>query len=266
MVLPPGGTVLDALDAYLEARWDGAVGQAAEVPEQRAGEGALAGWVRERLRELPPGPTADSALRAGTLLREFRSRRSAWNAAALRLLDDTYTFVATGPRRHDDWAHDVRAVMHRSVRDPRGWIRLDGDRAGDVRRALPAYPFDPPDAAGFPARLRSVDADTAVGALAVMAEEWQGEAAPVRTRPDRDALLADARVLLDRYGAGACYWTNATTTAAGGLDFVAAGLAGTRSHSFLTSAYVGGLDLLEDLGLIAVSADEVGVFWSIGAY
>ncbi|MFH9954007.1 SDR family oxidoreductase [Streptomyces roseolus] len=42
MVLTPGGTVLDALDAYLEARWDGAVGQAAEVPEQRAGEGALA--------------------------------------------------------------------------------------------------------------------------------------------------------------------------------------------------------------------------------
>lgn len=264
MALPPEETVLDALDAYLEARRDGAVEPAPEVPERRAGEEALAGWVRERLRALPPGPTGDSALHAGTLLREFRSRRSAWNAAALRLLDDTYTFVATGPRRHDDWAHDVRAVMHRSVRDPRGWIRLDGDRAGDARHTLPAYPFDPPPASGFPARLRPVDADAAVGALAVMAEEWQGESAPLRTRPDRDALLADARTLLDRYGPDAGYWTNATV--ADGSDFVAAGLAGTRSHPFVTSAYVGGLDLLEDLGLIAVSADEVGVFWSIGAY
>ncbi|NML52632.1 hypothetical protein HHL19_17555 [Streptomyces sp. R302] len=265
MALPPDESVLDALDAYLEARWDGAAAQAPELPEHRPEEGTLVGWVRERLRELPAGPTRDSALQAGTLLREFRSRRSAWNAAALRLLDDTYTFVATGPRRHDDWAHDVRAVMHRSVRDPRGWIRLDGDRTGDVRDTLPAYPFDPPAASDFPARLRPVDADEAAGALAVMAEEWQAEPAPVRTRPDRDALLADARTLLDRYGPDARYWTNATTAQAGS-DFVAAGLAGTRSHPFVTGAYVGGLDLLEDLGLIAVSADEVGVFWSIGAY
>ncbi|MEU2544063.1 hypothetical protein ABZ618_01235 [Streptomyces roseolus] len=214
---------------------------------------------------LPPGPAGDPAPHEGTPQREFRCGRSAWNAAALRLLDDTYTFVATGPRRHDDWAHDVRAVMHRTVTDPRGWIRLDGDAAADVRHTLPAYPFDPPAASGFPARLHPVDPDTAVGALAVMAEEWQGESTPVRTRPDRDALLADARTLLDRYGAGARHWTNATA-ATGRPDFVAAGLAGTRSHTFVTGAYVNGLDLFEDLGLIAVSADEVGVFWSIGAY
>ncbi|PAX82693.1 hypothetical protein CLM81_26305, partial [Streptomyces albidoflavus] len=29
--------------------------------------------------------------------------------------------------------------------------------------------------------------------------------------------------------------------------------------------YVNGLDLCGDLGLIAVSTDEVGVFWSVGA-
>ncbi|MBO1284513.1 hypothetical protein J3368_10120 [Streptomyces sampsonii] len=48
-------------------------------------------------------------------------------------------------------------------------------------------------------------------------------------------------------------------------DFVAAGLRGTASYTFLTGAYVNGLDLCDDLGLIAVSADEVGVFWSVGA-
>ncbi|MDA4887607.1 hypothetical protein PFZ55_11985 [Streptomyces sp. MS2A] len=63
------------------------------------------------------------------------------------------------------------------------------------------------------------------------------------------------------------YWTNAKTAASDpGPDFLAAGLQGTRSHRFLTSEYVDGLYLFEELGLIAVTDDEVGVFWSIGAY
>jgi hypothetical protein len=112
-----------------------------------------------------------------------------------------------------------------------------------------------------------VEHRAAVAALAVMTEEWQSEPAPVRSRPDRDAVLADARALLDRYGPAARYWTNATAAASDSApDFVAAGLRGTRSHSFLTSAYVNGLDLFDDLGLIAVNDEEVGVFWSFGAY
>lgn len=100
-----------------------------------------------------------------------------------------------------------------------------------------------------------------------MAEEWQSEPAPVRSRPDRDAVLADARTLLDRYGPTARYWTNATAAASDPApDFLAAGLQGTKSHGFLTSEYLNGVDLFEDLGLIAVTDDEVGVFWSFGAY
>ncbi|MFH8786978.1 hypothetical protein [Streptomyces roseoverticillatus] len=191
----------------------------------------------------------------------------AWNAAALRLLDDPYTFVATGPRRHEDWAHDVLAVLYRAVPDPRGWIRLDGEINDIGGPALPAYPFDPPAAAEFPGRLYRLEAEAAVAALAVMTEEWQAEPAPVRSREDRDAVLADARTLLGRYGPGAGYWTNATAAASDPApDFVGAGLQGTRSHGFLTSAYLCGLDLFDDLGLIVVSDDEVGVFWSIGAY
>ncbi|MET8969418.1 hypothetical protein [Streptomyces hydrogenans] len=260
------GRELDRLDAYLEALWDGAeLPGAPAAPGGRDAEGPLVRWALDRLRGLPREPRETFRREVGGLLREFRGRRCPWNAAALRLLDDTYTFVATGPRLHDDWAYDVRAVMHRAVDDPRGRLRLDGDRRNDARDTWPAYPFDPPPASGFRARLHPLDADAAVGALAVMAEEWQAEPAPVRTRPDRDRILADARTLLDRYGPDARYWTNATAAAAAPPDFVGAGLAGTRTHGFVTGEYVNGLDLFDDLGVIAVGADEVGVFWSFGA-
>ncbi|MEU1486112.1 hypothetical protein [Streptomyces sp. NPDC005752] len=195
------------------------------------------------------------------------SSRSSWEAAALRLLDDSYNFVATGPRLHEDWAYDVLAVLHRSVPDPRGWARLDRDRENTARHEVPGYPFDPPAASEFARCLYPLEAEAAVTALAVMTEEWQAEYSPVRSRPDRDAVLADARILLDRYGPTASYWTNATAAASDpARDFVAAGLQGTESRLFLTGEYINGLDLFDDLGLIAVNDDEVGVFWSVGAY
>ncbi|MGW7274571.1 hypothetical protein ACWGH5_29100 [Streptomyces sp. NPDC054864] len=79
-------------------------------------------------------------------------------------------------------------------------------------------------------------------------------------------MLADARTLLDRYGPTARYGTNARAAASDPApDFLAAGLKGTESHSLLTSEYLNGLDLFEDLGLIAVTDGEVGVFWAFGA-
>ncbi|MFF0483140.1 hypothetical protein [Streptomyces sp. NPDC004435] len=289
----PDRTALDRLDAYLEALWDGTaepgagpfsgpgsepgiepgIEPGAEEPERSPAAGvddpdALHSWALDRLRRLPRTPRDDFVRRVGGLLAEFRGRRSPWNAAALRLLDDPYTFVAAGPRLHRDWADDVRAVMRRSVRDPRGWIRLDRDRLDDVRHTFPDHPFDPLAIAELPARLHPVGLDTAVAALAVMSEEWQAEPAPVRSRPspDRARILADARTLLDRYGPAAGLWTNATAAADGASpDFVAAGLAGTRSHRCATTEYVKGLDIVDDLGVIAVNEDEVGVFWSFGA-
>ncbi|MFJ4776613.1 hypothetical protein [Streptomyces sp. NPDC088762] len=269
MPLPADRTALDMLDAYLEALWDGTDQPPPQgaVPLAADGGGDLVRWALDRLRRIPGEPKDDFARQVGGLLVEFRSRRCPWNAAALRLLDDPYTFAATGPRRHEDWAYDVHAVMNRLVPDPRGWLRLDADRTNAARETLPAYPFDPPAPSELPGRLYPLEAESAVAALAIMAEEWQAEPAPVRSRPDRDALLADARTLLDRYGPAARFWTNATTAATGPApDFLAAGLQNTRSHGFLTSAYVNGLDLFEDLGLIAVSDEEVGVFWSFGAY
>ncbi|MEU6896151.1 hypothetical protein ABZ934_31275 [Streptomyces sp. NPDC046557] len=189
-----------------------------------------------------------------------------WNAAARRLLDDVYAFVATGPRSDGDWASDALAVMHRTVRDPRGWAALDWDRDNEVRQTLPAYPFDPPTASEFARRLHPLTLERAVGLLAVMTEEWQSEPAPVRSRPHREVVLTDARTLLARYGPHARFWTNAEAAAGdAGADFVTAGLARTRSHGFATSAYYRGVDIVEDVGLIVVSDDEVGLFWSFGA-
>lgn len=97
-----------------------------------------------------------------------------------------------------------------------------------------------------------------------MAEEWQSESAPART--GRPCWRAPVPCSV-RYGPAARYWTNAKAAASDPApDFLAVGLQGTESHRFLTSEYVDGLDLLEELGLIAVPDDEVGVFWSIGAY
>ncbi|MET9727372.1 hypothetical protein [Streptomyces zaomyceticus] len=278
MCADPDRTALDLLDARLEALGDGAGLPLPQAPaclpaegeggvEGADGGGELLRWVLERLRRIPCEPEDVFVRQVGSLLREFRRRRSPWNAAALRLLDDTYTFAATGPRRNENWAYDVHAVLHRTVADPRGWVRLDWDRTNTARHTVPAYPFDPPDVSKIPDRLYPLDPEAAVAALAIMAEEWQSEHAPVRSRPDRDAVLADARILLDRYGPTARYWTNATAAAGDPApDFLAAGLQGTKSHGFLTSEYLNGLDLFEDLGLIAVADEEVGVFWSFGAY
>ncbi|MFF8955528.1 hypothetical protein [Streptomyces sp. NPDC014894] len=280
-----GRPALERLDAHLEALRDGAdlpfpddlahladlthlthlTDDLTHFPDDPAD--TLVRRTLGRLARLPREPKDVLAREAGGLLTEFRAGLCPWNAAALRLLDDAYVFAATGPRRHAEWAHDVLAVLHRSVRDPRGWIRLDWDRANTARDTVPAYPFDPPAASALPGRLHRLEPEAAVAALAVMAEEWQSEPAPVRSRPDRDAVLADARTLLDRYGPAASHWTNATAAALDPApDFLAAGLRGTRSHSFLTSEYLGGLDLVEDLGLVVVTDDEVGVFWSFGAY
>ncbi|MFD5949682.1 hypothetical protein ACFWAZ_29965 [Streptomyces collinus] len=260
---------LDLLDAHLEALWDATGDALSPEPFSLAAEegSELVHWTLDRLRSVRREPKDAFSREVGGLLAEFRSRRSPWNAAALRLLDDTYTFVSTGPRRHKDWAHDVHAVLNRTVTDPRGWVRLDWDRANPARRTVPAYPFAPLDPASLPARLYPLEAESAVTALAIMAEEWQAEPAPVRFRPDRDTLLEDARCLLERYGPGACYWTNATVAASGPApDFLASGLQDTTSHCFHTCEYIAGLDIFEDLGVIAVNEEEVGVFWSFGAY
>ncbi|MFE5106953.1 hypothetical protein [Streptomyces sp. NPDC056663] len=182
---------------------------------------------------------------------------TAWEAALERLLDDVYTFAMTGPRRHDDWARDVLDVMDRSVTDPRGWRTLEWQIDKEGRENVrPSYPFLPLTAEQVYAWTYPVTASAAAELLASLTQEWFFEARPVRTRADRDDVLADARTVLGRFGADANFRTSsdlARTSAS--PDFLVGELAGGRAFT----------DYVMDLGLIAVSADEVGVFWSFNA-
>src|SRR5690606_9165552 len=90
--------------------------------------------------------------------------RIAWEEALQRLLDDVYTFAATGPRTHAGWQKDALAVMKRKVEDPRGWITLDWDKANDQQRAEDelCYPFVPLHEEELNGRLHPVTTETAV--------------------------------------------------------------------------------------------------------
>ncbi|MGE7386686.1 hypothetical protein ACQKM2_14525 [Streptomyces sp. NPDC004126] len=183
--------------------------------------------------------------------------RNTWEAALVRLLGDVHTLARSGPRLHEDWAEDVLAVMERSVADPRGWSALDWQADDAVREGgHPFHPFRAVPAEDVRAGLRPIQAGAAVGLLASLAQEWFFEASPVRAREDRDAVLADARTVLDRFGPGAAFWTSSDLArACDAPDFLARDLEG--GHPF--TGY------MMDLGLVAVSADEVGVFWSFNA-
>ncbi|WP_374775240.1 hypothetical protein OG756_22450 [Streptomyces sp. NBC_01310] len=180
-----------------------------------------------------------------------------WGAALVRLLEDVYTFARSGPRRREDWAEDVLGVMERSVADPRGWSARDSDTFEEGWEAgYPFYPFRAPTTEGLRAGLRPITAGAAVELLASLAQEWFFEGSPVRFREDRDMVLADARTLLDRFGPDAAFWTSSDLArTCDAPDFLARDLEG--GHPFT--------NFMMDLGLIAVSADEVGVFWSFNA-
>ncbi|MFD6226462.1 hypothetical protein ACFWFZ_06235 [Streptomyces sp. NPDC060232] len=180
-----------------------------------------------------------------------------WDRALLRLLEDVYTFARCGPRLHEDWAQDVCAVMERSVADPRGWSVLEWEMDEEGRRTYrPSYPFRAMSAGDIHDGLRPITAAAAVELLASLAQEWFFEGNPVRLREDRDMVLADARTVLDRFGPEAAFWTSSDLArTCDAPDFLAQDLKSGRPFT----------DYMMDLGLIAVSADEVGVFWSFNA-
>ncbi|MFD7032000.1 hypothetical protein ACFWAR_28625 [Streptomyces sp. NPDC059917] len=190
---------------------------------------------------------------------------AAWEGAALRLLDDPYVFASVGPRLRPDWAEDVLAVLRREQADPRGWIGLDWDRDGEERAAAgPSFPFRADlAAAALPATLYPLERAAATDLLASFTQEWTFETAPLygRTAAALEAVREDARTLLRRFdggGAGSpAYWTTSPS-------------ARTSAHpDFLRERLTGGgarwTDYLEELGLVVVTAAEVGVFWSFNA-
>ncbi len=175
-----------------------------------------------------------------------------WENAALRLLEDVYTFAATGPRTPAGWQRDALAVMNREVDDPRGWITLDWDKENEEERiSRPCFPFVPLSEEGLGSRLYPVTPETAVRLLVQMTFEW----GPAGTDEQVRMALADARTLLDRYGDRISCYSNVSE-------------ARRTSSPDLTNGVTGWNPLTEfigDFGFVVVSSEEVGVFWAFDA-
>ncbi|MCF6523826.1 hypothetical protein [Streptomyces sp. JJ36] len=178
--------------------------------------------------------------------------RERWEAAALRMFEDEYAFVAVGPRGHDDWAIDAVGVMERRLHDPRGWVTLDKDTSARADATRPrAYPFVNPGVEKIRERTFPITLSSAGRQLVAMVDDWfeafRIDGFPVRA----ERLREDAAILLARFGDDArCYSTSPKAQLGPRTDPVAEPSAG---YPFT--------DFTMDLGLIAASASEVGVFW-----
>ncbi|QNP63920.1 hypothetical protein [Streptomyces genisteinicus] len=173
-------------------------------------------------------------------------KRTAWEAAALRLLGDVYAFAATGPRTQADWRDDVLAVLRRDVSDPQGCLTLDRD-AAERDESHASFPFSTLTQETLAAKLFPVEPTVAVRLLITMTYEW----GPVPAQTD-SATWDDARTVLARYGQEISCYSNITS-------------ARTTSAPDLGAGVTGWMPLTEydgDAGFVVVSPDEVGVFWS----
>ncbi|MET9951156.1 hypothetical protein ABZ135_06325 [Streptomyces sp. NPDC006339] len=179
--------------------------------------------------------------------------QASWDAAVRHLYRDACAYIATGPRRHEDWTLDVLALTARAVPDPRGWARVD-DAEQDPRRAEdPRWPFAAHPAAYVAPRLQEIDRAGAEDLLLALTEAGC-TLDNLRYFDESPEELRDmARTVLARYGDGATYHTNVGKpgSAPGTLDFSREGLEYSPLGVFM-----------EDCGLVVVSATEVGLFWT----
>lgn len=191
----------------------------------------------------------------------------AW-AEALSMYERRYSYVLVGPRAHQDWVRDVAAVMRREVTDPRSWRWLDVDEGEEERLEEPFFPFvlppsAPQGAAAWRRGLRTVP-QTSVERLLVMLSTTWLDVPRERARNDfetrRPELERKARVILSRFPEETSFHTN-TGYPTGSTD------SRTDAPDFY-EATTGCTPLSQydwDLGLIAVSGTELGLFWSFDA-
>ncbi|MGV9313098.1 hypothetical protein ACWDR0_13000 [Streptomyces sp. NPDC003691] len=179
--------------------------------------------------------------------------QASWEAAVQHLYRDAVAYIATGPRRHEDWVLDALALMARAVPDPRGWVRVDDAEKDSERTGAPEYPFAVHSPEYVTARLEEIDRDSAENLLLALTEAGCTLANLRYFDESEDELRAMARTILARYGNEATYRTNVrkTGSAPGTLDFSQESL-----------GYAPLSVLMEDCGLVVVSGTEVGLFWS----
>ncbi|MFJ7155736.1 hypothetical protein ACIQUQ_12425 [Streptomyces sp. NPDC101118] len=181
--------------------------------------------------------------------------KAEWEAAVRKLYGGTFAYVATGPRRHEDWRIDVLDVMRRAVGDPRGWAGLADCPEGysEDGEEGPSYPFKEltPDVLGE--RLYAIEPEAAAEQLVAMAAPGcrLSNALPLFAE-GLDELLGLARSLVSRHGEAPEFFTNVPQ-------------AYDDRHPDYDATFRTWHDLtvyVQDIGLVAVSDAEAGVYWT----
>ncbi|MGP4084118.1 hypothetical protein [Streptomyces sp. KR55] len=179
---------------------------------------------------------------------------AAW-ADALTMYERRYSIVAVGPHHHEDWVLDAAALLRKEATDPRSWKSLEfyeeGDEEWSPDRLVPFRPADP----GWRSRLRTIPRSSAEHLLVAISTNWLDVTREPGLEDRRPGLEEKARVLLGRFPApNAQFFTNGWYGAGDPPDFYQpiAGCDPFSEHDW-------------DVGLVALSENELGVFWSFDA-
>ncbi|MFJ8547323.1 hypothetical protein ACIRFH_36220 [Streptomyces sp. NPDC093586] len=189
--------------------------------------------------------------------REAALDAGAWTAA-VEMYRNRYSFVAVGPRAHEDWLPDVAALMRREVADPRGWSGRDPEQGEEELDEDPSFPFrvPPADEAGaaqWRSRLFEIPRRAVVRLLVMLATDAMDVSRQYGFADRRAGMEEHARVILSRFPEGSRFFTN---TRHGG------------DHPDFYERVTGCWPMTQytwDFGLVAVSREEVGLVWSFDA-
>ncbi|MCF6523822.1 hypothetical protein [Streptomyces sp. JJ36] len=151
-------------------------------------------------------------------------------------------------RSDDGWGNDAVRMMAGAGRDPREWLSIDAyvrsDAGGESR------PFRPVSGRDMEGSLNAVSRDTARSLLVILSSGEED----VRHIPDfesnRQRLYGCSDTVLSRFGPDAQFWTS--------VDDPPEESDGTDLR--VSEWYALTVESM-DLGLVAVSPTEVGVFW-----
>ncbi|MFD3438978.1 hypothetical protein ACFWU3_15895 [Streptomyces sp. NPDC058685] len=175
--------------------------------------------------------------------------KASWSDS-LRALFGVGMFAAVGARRHEDWRLDALDVMQLKTDDPRGWPRMIMAPGGGQYGTGLTNPF----VAVMPADYNSAFPVSRKGAeqlmVSLMGDWFQVEEIPEIAAREHQ-LMSHAGVVLERFGRDALYFTNMSA-------------ARDNPHADMfhrEGSCEGFTEHVMDCGVIAVSAEEVGIFW-----
>ncbi|MCF6523818.1 hypothetical protein [Streptomyces sp. JJ36] len=178
----------------------------------------------------------------------MNSAREEWATALRELFGERAALASAAERSRHGWGHDANRIMARATQDPREWVSVDTLTRPDVDDTR--YPFRHFDDAHLEGSLNAVPRYTARNLLVIMSSGTGKTRHIPNFEQRRHQLYAYADAVLSRFGPDSHFWTNVddAPTETSGTDL------GVSEWYALS-------DYTKDLGLVAASRTEVGVFW-----